>query len=56
MSAVDAPPTLVVLNACKSEAQLVGLLDAVPLAIGMSDSIGAAERDGVRSALLHDGR
>ncbi len=40
ISAVDAPPTLVVLNACKSEAQLAGLLDAVPLAIGMSDNIG----------------
>lgn len=43
MSAVDAPPTLVVLNACKSEAQLAGLLGAVPLAIGMSDSIGDAD-------------
>lgn len=43
MSAVDAPPTLVVLNACKSEPQLAGLLDAVPLAIGMSDSIGDAD-------------
>ncbi len=40
MRAVDAPPTLVVLNACKSEAQLADLLDAAPLAIGMSDSIG----------------
>lgn len=40
MAAVDTPPTLVVLNACKSETQLRGLLAAVPLAIGMSDSIG----------------
>ena len=40
MGAVDAPPTLVVLNACKSEAQLADLIDTVPLAIGMSDSIG----------------
>lgn len=30
-------------NACRSEAQLLGLLDAVPLAIGMSDSIGDAD-------------
>jgi CHAT domain len=43
ISAVDAPPTLVVLNACRSEAQLSGLLDAVPLAIGMSDNIGDAD-------------
>lgn len=43
MKAVDTPPALVVLNSCKSEAQLVGLLDAVPLAIGMSDSIGDAD-------------
>ncbi|MEV4136132.1 CHAT domain-containing protein [Dactylosporangium sp. NPDC049742] len=39
MSAVDLPPTLVVLNSCKSEAQLAGLLDAVPIAIGMSSSV-----------------
>ena len=43
ISAVDAPPTLVVLNACRSESQLADLLDAVPLAIGMSDSIGDAD-------------
>ncbi|HEX3958316.1 MAG TPA: CHAT domain-containing protein [Trebonia sp.] len=43
ISAVDTPPTLVVLNACRSKAQLAGLLDAVPLAIGMSDSIGDAD-------------
>jgi hypothetical protein len=43
ISAVDASPTLVVLNACRSEAQLAGLLDAVPLAIGMSDSVGDAD-------------
>jgi hypothetical protein len=40
VTAVDGPPTLIVLNACKSGAQLAGLLDAVPLAIGMRDSIG----------------
>lgn len=39
ISAVDTPPSLVVLNACKSEAQLAELLTAVPLAVGMSDSI-----------------
>jgi len=42
-SAVDAPddpPMLVVLNACESAAQLQALLGKVPLAIGMSDSIG----------------
>jgi hypothetical protein len=43
ISAVDAPPTLVVLNACRSEVQLAGLLDGVPLAIGMSDNIGDAD-------------
>ena len=43
MRAVDDPPTLVVLNACKSGAQLADLLDEVPLAIGMSDSIGDAD-------------
>ncbi|MGO9081421.1 MAG: CHAT domain-containing protein [Streptosporangiaceae bacterium] len=43
IGAVDAPPTLVVLNACKSGAQLAGLPDAVPLAIGMSDNIGDAD-------------
>lgn len=43
IGAVDAPPTLVVLNACRSEAQLAGLLDAVPLALGMSDNIGDAD-------------
>lgn len=39
LGSVDQPPTLVMLNACKSEAQLSGLLASVPLAIGMSDSI-----------------
>jgi chemotaxis protein histidine kinase CheA len=48
MSAVDQPPTLVVLNACKSEAQIRGLLDAVPLAIGMADSVG--DRDAMAFA------
>lgn len=40
LGGVDFPPLLVVLNACKSAAQLEGLLAAVPMAIGMSDSIG----------------
>lgn len=39
LGSVDQPPTLVMLNACKSEAQLKGLLASVPLAIGMSDSV-----------------
>lgn len=40
VEAPDEPPMLVVLNACKSAAQLNALLGGVPLAIGMSDSIG----------------
>lgn len=40
LSAVDDPPTLVVLNACRSAAQLEALLDAVPISIGMLDSVG----------------
>lgn len=43
ISAVDDPPTLVVLNACKSGDQLSQLLNEVPVAIGMSDSIGDAD-------------
>ncbi len=43
IAAVDTPPTLVVLNACKSAAHLAGLVVAVPVAIGMSDSIGDAD-------------
>jgi hypothetical protein len=43
MGAVDEPPILVVLNACDSETQLEGLLTVVPIAIGMSDSIGDAD-------------
>ena len=39
LGSVDEPPTLVVLNACNSRAQLQGLLTSVPLAVGMSDSI-----------------
>ncbi|HEU0131238.1 MAG TPA: hypothetical protein VFQ85_09645 [Mycobacteriales bacterium] len=39
---------LVVLNACQSEAQLAGLLLHVPLAIGMSDSVG--DRDAMAFA------
>ena len=40
IAAVDQPPTLVVLNACESAAQLPGLLTKVPFAIGMSDTVG----------------
>lgn len=40
VEAPDEPPMLVVLNACKSEAQLAALLGTVPAAIGMADSIG----------------
>jgi CHAT domain len=40
IGSVDEPPTLVVLNACKSAGQLAGLLAVVPIAIGMADSVG----------------
>lgn len=40
VEAPDSPPLLVVLNACESAAQLQSLIGKVPLAIGMSDSIG----------------
>lgn len=40
MGAVDQPPVLVVLNACDSQAQLSELVQIVPLAIGMADSVG----------------
>ena len=40
MDAVDTPPRLVVLNACRSHAQLQKLVEVVPLAVGMADSIG----------------
>ncbi|MFI6520905.1 CHAT domain-containing protein [Spirillospora sp. NPDC050679] len=39
LQAVDVPPELVVLNACRSQAQLAELVKAVPLAVGMSDGI-----------------
>lgn len=40
IAATDEPPLLVLLNACKSAAQIDQLVeDVVPLAIGMSDSI-----------------
>jgi hypothetical protein len=42
MQAVDVPPQLVVLNACKSQAHLKELVRVVPLAVGMTDSIGDA--------------
>ncbi|WP_411082025.1 hypothetical protein [Streptomyces sp. cmx-18-6] len=40
IGASDDPPLLVVLNSCHSAAQTKNLLDVVPFAIGMSDSIG----------------
>jgi len=40
VSATDDPPLLVLLNSCKSAAQLPALIgEAIPFAIGMSDSI-----------------
>jgi hypothetical protein len=43
VSAPDQKPTLVVLNACKSAANLQALLSSVPVAIGMSASVGDAD-------------
>lgn len=40
IEAPDEPPVLVVLNACKSAAQLESLLGRIALAVGMSDSVG----------------
>lgn len=40
IAAADEPPLLVLLNSCHSVAQAKKLLDTVPFAIGMSDSIG----------------
>ncbi|WP_375504827.1 CHAT domain-containing protein [uncultured Jatrophihabitans sp.] len=40
LGAVDEPPLLVVLNSCSSEGHLAGLLEVVPIGIGMSASIG----------------
>lgn len=40
IDAVDYPPKMIVLNACHSHAHVDGLLKVVPLAIGMTDSIG----------------
>lgn len=48
VAAVHPPPVLVVLNACKSAAQLAGLVAHVPLAIGMADSVG--DRDAIAFA------
>ena len=48
IASVDEPPTLVLLNACKSGAHLGGLLTAVPLAIGMTGSVG--DRDAMAFA------
>ncbi|MFC9977489.1 CHAT domain-containing protein [Spirillospora sp. NPDC127200] len=43
LRAVDVPPELVVLNACRTKAQLTELVEAVPLAVGMSDGIKDAD-------------
>ncbi|WP_329332669.1 hypothetical protein OG252_51990 [Streptomyces sp. NBC_01352] len=40
IAAVDEPPLLVLLNSCNSAAQTKNLVDNVPFAIGMSDTIG----------------
>ncbi|GAB7111081.1 hypothetical protein JCM4814A_94000 [Streptomyces phaeofaciens JCM 4814] len=40
IAAVDDKPLLVLLNSCHSAAQSGKLVDTVPFAIGMSDSIG----------------
>jgi hypothetical protein len=48
VGAVDPKPVLVVLNACRSAAQLAGLVAHVPLAIGMADSVG--DRDAIAFA------
>lgn len=40
IAAVDDKPLLVLLNSCHSAAQTGNLVDTVPFAIGMSDSIG----------------
>ncbi|MGW7359983.1 hypothetical protein ACWGI0_25975 [Streptomyces sp. NPDC054802] len=40
IAAVDDKPLLVLLNSCHSAAQTTRLIDTVPFAIGMSDSIG----------------
>lgn len=39
----DNPPLLVVLNACESAVHLAQLVGRIPLAIGMSDSVGDAD-------------
>jgi hypothetical protein len=43
INASDEPPILVVLNACKSAAQLQSLLGKVAFAVGMNDSVGDAD-------------
>jgi hypothetical protein len=43
IAAVDEKPLLVLLNSCHSAAQAQKLVDTVPFAIGMSDSIGDAD-------------
>ncbi|MEU3620014.1 CHAT domain-containing protein [Streptomyces sp. NPDC006872] len=40
IAGVDDKPLLVLLNSCHSAAQTANLVDTVPFAIGMSDSIG----------------
>ncbi|MGI5170808.1 CHAT domain-containing protein [Spirillospora sp. CA-253888] len=39
LQAVDVPPELVVLNACRTRAQLAELVKVVPLAVGMSEGV-----------------
>ncbi|XLD98830.1 CHAT domain-containing protein [Streptomyces sp. 184] len=48
IAAADDPPLLVLLNSCHSAAQAKKLLDTVPFAIGMSDSI--ADTDAITFA------
>ncbi|GGZ89573.1 hypothetical protein GCM10010371_56800 [Streptomyces subrutilus] len=43
IAAVDEPPLLVLLNSCNSAPQAANLIDAVPFAIGMSDTIEDAD-------------
>jgi len=40
VTAADEPPLLVLLNSCHSAAQIDKLVDVIPFAIGMSDTIG----------------
>lgn len=42
LSATDHPPTLVVLNACETLEGAEGILEAAPMVIAMSDTVGDA--------------